>query len=122
MRESLADFKSALLDAIAAVVAPNKEEVYHEIATVEQYLAAVVGTSNTQLHSIVTTTVETGVHTKFLVVEKIVRAVFGALDNRMTHSEFSSNALERKYRSSNTILFGVEESWRKTHECRLSPS
>lgn len=110
IRAELQDAKSALVSAMTEVFNPIKAELQQEITSLRDQFVTMQDAFSTQIHSVVNSSVEAAIQSKFCVVEETVRAGFEALDNKITQCESSLDVLERKIRSPNSILFGVEES------------
>jgi hypothetical protein len=100
-------------DTIQAAVTTPMEPIRQEIGVLGGKVVTLeekVATLSTSLDELVSTTVETAVAARVGAVEETVRATFEAFENSVHDCTLSIDALERKLRSPNSLLFGVEES------------
>ena len=99
--------KSAVVEAITTL----KTEI-------QIHIAAVMETFDAKIPAIVETAqakVEANLDAKLQTTQETVRAGYEVLENHISTCASSLDALERKIRSPNTILFGVEESVGEIH-------
>lgn len=102
--------RSELNDTIQAAVADALVPFKLQI---QQQIGEILAPLQTQLATLVQNMeakVEAKLNNKLLEVQEIVRAGYEDLDNKFSKCDSSLDALERKLRSPNAILFGVEES------------
>lgn len=108
-----AKLEDTVRDTIQTAVTSAMEPIHAEIAALGGKVVTIeeqVATLTSNLDGIISTTVENTVAIRVGAVEETVRATFEAFDNTIQACALSIDALERKLRSPNSILFGVEES------------
>ena len=103
LRSELNDkLQAALADALVPFKLEIQQQIGEILAPLHTQIAAFVETMEAK--------VEAKLDNKLLEVQEIVRAGYEDLDNKFSKCDSSPDALERKFRSPNAILFGVEES------------
>ena len=101
--------KTTIETSIATAIEPLKSEIGQltgRVITIEEQFAAL----GSNLDSMIAAKVDNTVAARVGAVDETVRATFEAIDNNVTTCLLSIDTLERKIRSPNSILFGIEES------------
>ena len=107
--------RSELNDKIQAAVTDALGPLKLQI---EQQINQILAPLNTQVTTLLATVeskVEAKLDSTLVEVQEIVRAGYEDLDYKLSMCDSSLDALERKIRSPNAILFGVEESMGEKH-------
>lgn len=97
------EVQSALSTAFTPLVASLQQQIGGLGKTILAELKS-------ELHTIVDATVEAKITSKFQIVEETLRAGLEVVENNFSKSVLQIDALERKIRSPNALLFGVAES------------
>jgi hypothetical protein len=101
--------KATIEATVAAAVEPLQAEIGQladRVGTLEGQFTSL----GSNIDSVLAAKVDSKVAARVGAVDETVRATFEAMDNNVNQCLLSIDTLERKIRSPNTILFGIEES------------